>query len=30
MDSDSLAFAGNLVMQAFPKLEAFVVRKRRK
>ncbi|MFN3241302.1 MAG: M28 family peptidase [Planctomycetota bacterium] len=28
MDPDSLAFAGNLVMQAFPKLEAFVTRKK--
>ena len=30
MDSDSLAFAGNLVMQAFPSLEAFVMGKKRK
>ena len=28
MDSDSLAFAGNLVMQALPQLEAFVTKKR--
>lgn len=26
MDADSLAFAGNLVMQAFPRLEAFVTK----
>lgn len=30
MDSDSLAFAGNLVMQAFPALEAFVTKKKGK
>ncbi|MEC8651388.1 MAG: M28 family peptidase [Planctomycetota bacterium] len=28
MDPDSLAFAGNLVMQALPQLEAFVTKKR--
>ena len=28
MDADSLAFAGNLVMQALPRLDAFVTRKR--
>ncbi len=30
MDSDSLAFAGNLLMQAFPALEAFVTKKKGK
>jgi Zn-dependent M28 family amino/carboxypeptidase len=30
MDPDALAFAGNLVMQALPKLEKFVLPKRRK
>jgi len=30
MDPASLAFAGNLVMQAFPKLEAFVTKKKGK
>ena len=27
-DADSLAFAGNLVMQAMPRLEAFVTKKK--